>query len=137
MNDMQNVEKMMGVVMIARGNIGCMTMLMEMEKKLDAKCYSMCMATLLQLDLFGSDAYLLWNNVCGRNVVATAELLFKLKVGAIPLHVLREDLAEHCLSPKLLQTQLPHARWMDNFSLDSVIMFGRDVLAAVPKKEGE
>lgn len=126
---------MMGAVMVARGNPGCMAMMLEMQKLLSPMCYSMCQATLLQSDLVGTDAYLLWNDVCKRDTRATAELLYKLKVGAIPLHVLREALAAHCLSPRLLQAQLPYAPWMDSYSLDSIAMFGRDVLAPVPEGE--
>ena len=134
-NHDDKLTMMMGAVMVARGNPGCMTMLMEMQNRLSPMCYSMCQATLLEFDLIGADAYLLWNDVCDRKVNNMAELLYKLKVGAIPLHVIREDLAAHRLSKRILNAQLPYASWMDSFSLDSIAMFGRDVLAPLPGKE--
>lgn len=33
---------MMGAVMVARGNPGCMAMMLEMQKLLSPMCYSMC-----------------------------------------------------------------------------------------------
>lgn len=130
--------KMMGAMAIAEDNIGCMTMLMEMEKTLSRKCYYMCQGALIAFDILGANAYRLWNDVCDRDVVATAELLFKLKTGAIPLHVVREELAlPRASSGAINRAQCPYEPWMESFALDSIVMFGRDVLAPVPEKKRE
>lgn len=123
--------------LIAQGNPGCMTMLVDTLKKLSLEGHLMCLRVLLSFEILGADAYRLWNDACDRNTFTFAELLFKLKVGAIPVHVVRESLAEVRASKLNLQQQLPYAPWMDSFSLESIELFGRDVLAPVPEKKGE
>lgn len=137
MSPIESLEMMPSVEFIARGSIGCLAMLMEMDKRLNRNCYYMCREMLLALDIVGTDAYLLWNDVCHRDSVATAELLYKLKVGAIPLHVVRWALATHNASNKILLAQLPCAPWMESFSRESFNLFGRDVLGLVSDKKGE
>lgn len=125
------------VELIAQGNPGCMAMITDTLEKLSLEGHLMCLRVLLSFEILGADAYRLWNDACDRNTFTFAELLFKMKVGAIPVHVVRESLTEVRASKLNLQQQLPYSPWMDSFSLESIELFGRDVLAPVSEKEGD
>ena len=106
---------MVSMIRIADGNPGCLQMLMELHKRWPHVLYGKLASIMMALDIYGEKAYLLWNDLCKCDVEMMTHLLLDLYVGRIPLHIIREALAE----PDTLRTLdlsryvIPYAPWME------------------------
>lgn len=109
---------MVSMISIADGNPGCLQMLVELHKRWPHVLYGKCASILMALDIAGEKAYLLWNDLCKRDIEMMTQLLLDLYIGRIPLHVIREGLA----NPDTLRTLdlglhvVPDAPWMEELA---------------------
>jgi len=84
--------------MLAQGNPGCVLFLAELAKAAPVDFWNYA-ATLTKYRLFGSRAYMLWNDACGRDINATMEVLAKIGSGRLPMSVVEAHLAEGWCRP--------------------------------------
>ncbi len=86
------------VLYIAKGNPGCAQFLSEMLQKdpLGFRYHSMILA---KNNLRGSDAYMIWNDACGRDTEKAMRLLERIYSGELPIKTVRAHLDEGWCAP--------------------------------------
>lgn len=106
---------MLTMVSLADGNPGCLQMLIELQKRWPRPFYGKLASILMALDICGEKAYLLWNDLCERDVGRMTQLLLDLYTGRIPLYPIRAALAEpeSLRTLDLIKHSNPYMPWME------------------------
>lgn len=82
------------VTIMAKGNPGCATMLVEIAKTRPPEDFYCVVDTFLTHGITGSRAYMLWNDACNRNTADLVELASKISSGRLPMNTVNAHLAE-------------------------------------------
>jgi len=88
-----NQTKVETVMVMSEGNIGCATFLMEALEKDNATFFNIILP-LDTLDVYGSKAYMLWNDCCDRDLSKVEEVLTAWRTRKLSREEIHENLSQ-------------------------------------------
>jgi len=87
------------IVWAAKGNPGCMTFLGDLYK-IDRRLLDAVLYVISEYpDLRGSNAYMIWNDACGRDHLEACKVFDAILCNRLPIKTVRERLAEGMCAP--------------------------------------
>lgn len=81
-------------IKMSEGNPGCLTFLMEVAKKKDGNLFIEICMRLDVAGLYGSHAYMLWNDCCGRDTEKTIRMIKSLEKDELRSYVVDKGRGE-------------------------------------------
>ncbi len=87
------------IVWPAKGNPGCMTFLADLYK-IDRRLLDAVLYVISEYpDLRGSNAYMIWNDACGRDHLEACRVFDAILCNRLPIKTVRAHLAEGMCAP--------------------------------------